>query len=250
VFVLVDVFDSVSLILFFVSCLFLSLNFFFFFFFFFFVALRSFCCCFGESASFSSSHIYSNENKIQNLFKIVFKKRIKNIFKFSNQISFDRPAEACRGLIAFSFETMTSLYKALGLATAAAFTGAAFYINWAEHPARTELDDRAFLKQWKPSYEAGLRMQSSLVLATLACGAGAYYVGGDQWALAGGVVMFMNMPFTMLAIMPLNLKLKAIKEGDADKTSRSMLATWNRLHAGRTALGLASTVLFIVAHNQ
>lgn len=49
----------------------------------------------------------------------------------------------------------------LALAAAAIFFGAAFYVGFAEHFARQQLDDRAALTQWKPAYERGTKAAQS-----------------------------------------------------------------------------------------
>ena len=137
----------------------------------------------------------------------------------------------------------------LALVLAAAFAGAAFYINFAEHPARLGLDDRSLLKQWKPSYDAGYTMQASLAIGSGALGLLTAWMSGDWRWIVGAILIIANWPYTFFGIMPTNHKLKAIAENDAGPASRAMLVTWARLHAVRTALGFAATMAYLWALN-
>ncbi len=135
----------------------------------------------------------------------------------------------------------------LALTVAALFTGAAFYINWAEQPARLGLDDRALLQQWKPSYARGFTMQATLAVTGFVFGVLAWWSSGDWAWLLGAIVLVANWPYTMLGIMPTNHLLNDIAPGDAGETSRALIEKWGRLHAVRTALGATATALFLWA---
>ena len=135
----------------------------------------------------------------------------------------------------------------LALVIAAAFTGAAIYINVAEHPARLGLSVGSLLTQWKPSYARGFAMQASLAVLGGMLGALAWWTTGDGLWLAGAVVLVLNWPYTLLGIMPTNRQLLATAPESADAATRSLLERWGRLHAVRSALGVIATMLFLIA---
>jgi len=142
---------------------------------------------------------------------------------------------------------ISTLVQGFALMTAAAFTGAAIYVNVAEQPARLTLDDQALLTEWKPSYVRGKAMQSNLALAGTAFGLIAAYLTRDWRWVAGAVLIFANWPYTILVIMPVNKILEATPADAANGQTRALIVKWGTVHAGRSALGLAATLVYLWA---
>ena len=139
------------------------------------------------------------------------------------------------------------IFTAVALAFAAAFTGAAVYINLAEQPARLMLDDAALLAQCQPSYERAAPMQASLALSACALGAAGWLVEHRPLAFLGAILILAPWPVTLLWIQPVNNQLKAIAPQSAGPASRTLVRRWGHRHAIRGALGLAASTVFLAA---
>lgn len=129
----------------------------------------------------------------------------------------------------------------------ALFAGAAIYINLVEHPARLSCGTEAAAKQWAPSYKRATIMQASLAIVASVAGGVRWLQSQDAlWLLGAGAILSV-IPFTLFVIRPTNTKLLEPGRDLSSKETRSLLESWGRLHAVRSVLSLASTVLFIWA---
>jgi uncharacterized membrane protein len=137
------------------------------------------------------------------------------------------------------------LLKFIATFAAAMFAGAALYINVAEHPARMMLDTRNATAQWAPSYQRATWMQAPLALVSLLAGVASWLLGaGVGWAI-GALLIGVVVPFTLIGIMPTNHALLANGRDTGSAETRSLLEHWAMLHAVRTVLSLAATVLYL-----
>jgi len=86
-------------------------------------------------------------------------------------------------------------------------------------------------------------MQAPLAALSMLLGAAAWWTTGDLlWAL-GAVLILLNWPYTLIAIMPTNRQL----ETTASARTRDHLVRWGRLHGVRSALGAAATAIYLIA---
>lgn len=140
---------------------------------------------------------------------------------------------------------MLQAFQFIATLAATLFAGAALYINVAEHPSRMALKTRVAVLQWAPSYRRATLLQAPLAMLSFVSGTAAWLLGaGIGWFVAA---LFIGtvVPFTLVAVMPTNRQLLDPERDLASAETRSLLAKWNRLHAVRTALSLAASIIYV-----
>jgi hypothetical protein len=90
-------------------------------------------------------------------------------------------------------------------------------------------------------------MQASLAIVGGLFGLVAFLSTLDWRWLLGAVVLLANWPYTIFMIMPTNRRLIDTPPESATAETRLMIERWGALHAGRSALGLVATLIFLWA---
>jgi uncharacterized membrane protein len=140
-------------------------------------------------------------------------------------------------------------FQFVAILAATLFSGAAVYINLAEHPARMECGTELAATVFGPSYRRAAVLQVILALTATIAGLGAWFTGGPFSWLAGALLIFAVIPFTLIAILPTNRKLLDPTLNRSSQATRQLLQHWGRLHAVRSILALAASAIFLSSVN-
>ncbi len=134
----------------------------------------------------------------------------------------------------------------LALAFAAAFSGAALYVNWVEQPARLALDDQALLNEWGPSDQRGVALMAALSLISAVLGLAAFFASQDvRWAI-GALFIILSWPYAFFAMAPVDNQILTLAPRDVG-AARALVRQWGLLEYGQTGLGLIASAIFLWA---
>ena len=134
----------------------------------------------------------------------------------------------------------------LALAFAAAFAGAAFYVNWVEQPARLKLDDEALLSEWAPSDSRGVALLAAFALVSALAGFLAYFESQDVRWVFGALIVIAAWPYAFFVMSPLNNQILSLTGKDV-AAARALIRQWGLIESGFAAIGVAAVVVFLWA---
>jgi Domain of unknown function (DUF1772) len=138
------------------------------------------------------------------------------------------------------------IWGTFALVFAAAFTGASFYVNWVEQPARLKLEDEALLGEWGPSDSRGVALLLAFALIAAVAGLISYFETQDpRWAF-GAVAIILSWPYAFFVMSPLDNQIRSLRGSDVG-AARALVRQWGLIETGLTGLGLVAIALFVWA---
>jgi uncharacterized membrane protein len=140
---------------------------------------------------------------------------------------------------------ITTVAELVATLSSGLFAGASVYINLVEHPARMQTGTRNALTEFAPSYKRATVTQVSLAILGFLSALIAWRSRSDTRWLIGGGLLVSVIPFTALVIMPTNKKLLDPATANDLDLAKKLLTRWGRLHSVRSALSLASLLVFL-----
>ena len=139
------------------------------------------------------------------------------------------------------------IWGTFALAFAAAFTGASFYVNWVEQPARLKLDGEALLSEWGPSDSRGVLFLAGVALVAAILGFIAYFDTQDIRFAFGALIIIASWLYAFFVMSPLDNQIRSLRGGDV-AAARALVRQWGVVESGLTAMGAASVIIFLWAH--
>jgi Domain of unknown function (DUF1772) len=142
---------------------------------------------------------------------------------------------------------MTEILLLVATGCAGLFAGGALYVSLVEHPARVSCGPAIAVAEFGPSYRRSARLQSGLATLCFLAAVSAAFRGAGHGVFIAAVLIVAVIPFTLLVILPTNDRLQSPTLNPAGPEVSSLLTRWGRLHAVRTALGLAAFLILLQA---
>jgi hypothetical protein len=141
---------------------------------------------------------------------------------------------------------MSVFAAAAAILASGLYAGAAWYVTFVELPSLLAGPTDAALSHWAH----GVRRTPRYAVTAL-IGAAAGLIAGQStirspWCW-GALAIFCVLPFTTIAILPLQRCLLVRSREAGAVHSLAELRMWGQLHAVRTALGILANVLFLWA---
>ena len=134
----------------------------------------------------------------------------------------------------------------IAIAFAAAFAGAAIYVNIVEQPARLALEDQALLSEWGPSDRRGVALLAAFALASAVAAFIAWFESQDVRWVFGALIIISSWPYAFFVMAPLNNQILSLRGRDV-AAAKALVRQWGMVESGFAAIGILAVAMFLWA---